>query len=488
MERLTTNTLSHYIAGEWIAPQDERWNDDLNPSDATHVLAQVPSGDSSVVARAVEAAQTAFPAWKAKPGPDRAELLHRAANALAEKRQEIGNVVALEVGKPIGEAIPEVERGVAILRYFAEEAVHPNGLVIPAQKAGSLQLTLRQPVGPVAVISPWNFPIAIPLWKIAPALAYGNTIVWKPAETASLTATYLAQTFVEAGLPAGVLNLALGRGSTVGAPLLAHEGIRAITFTGSNEVGMGIAELAARRNIKYQLEMGGKNAAIVLADADLRQAAKLTAAGAMRYAGQKCTATSRVVVVNAVLERFVDLLKAEIQALPIAPATDPTSAVGPLIARDAVERLSHYSELGARVGKIVLGGKPSGGDLLKNGFFFDPTVIVDVPAEHAVVQEEVFGPLLVVQPARSIEEAIELANGTKFGLSVSLFTRDINAILDYVQAIDFGMVRVNGDTTGVDPHAPFGGMRSSSSHSREQGPAAIEFFTEIKTVQINAAG
>ena len=466
---------------------DQEWTPDLNPSNTSEVLAHIPSGNASVVDRAAEAAHSAFAKWKATSGPERAEILHRAANLLAQRRQDIATLVALEVGKPVGEAGQEVDRGVVILRYFAEEAVHPMGMVIPAQTAGSLQFTLRQPLGPVAVISPWNFPVAIPLWKIAPALAYGNTIVWKPAETASLTATRLTAVFAEAGMPKGVLNLTLGKGSRIGSALIDHEAIRGITFTGSNAVGMGIAEHAARRNIKYQLEMGGKNAALVLADADLSQAARLVASGAMRYAGQKCTATSRAIVAKEVTDAFLDCLKSEIQALPLAPAIDPTSAIGPLITSDAIEKVSKYAEMSFKMGQVVTGGHRPGAEKFKQGFFLEPTVVVDVPNDSSVVQEEIFGPLLTVQRAQSIDEVLSLANSTNFGLSVALFTRDINAALHYIQDIECGMVRVNGDTTGVDPHAPFGGMRASSSHSREQGPAAIEFFTETKTVQINPA-
>jgi aldehyde dehydrogenase (NAD+) len=270
--------------------------------------------------------------------------------------------------------------------------------------------------------------------------------------------------------------------------LINSQALRAITFTGSNDTGMGIAEVASRHNIKYQLEMGGKNAVIVLDDADVVQAARLTAAGAMRYAGQKCTATSRVVVTEQIAGRFIDQLKTEIAALPIAQATDPRSAVGPLITQDSLEKVASYAEIGATSGQVVLGGKRPTEESLKNGYFFEPTVITDVAPDAKVAQEEIFGPVLVVHHAKSVEDAIAIANSTKYGLSVSLFTRDINAALAYIQHIDSGMVRVNGDTTGVDPHAPFGGMRSSSSHSREQGTAAIEFFTEIKTVQINPAG
>lgn len=485
---MKSELLAHYVAGEWLKSNEEQWSDDLNPSDTTQVLARVPQGPVSVVERAAEAAHGAFAAWKALAGPERSEILYRAANILAERRQEIGTLVAQEVGKPLGEALGETDRGVSILRYFASESVHPNGQVIPAQKAGSLQFTLRQPLGPVAVISPWNFPVAIPLWKIAPALAYGNTVVWKPAEVASLTAVRLAEVFASAGLPSGVLNLVLGKGSAIGNTLITQDAIRGITFTGSDAVGMGIAEVAARRNIKYQLEMGGKNAAIVLGDADMKQAAQLVAAGAMRFAGQKCTATSRVIVMNDIADTFVESLKREIQALPLAPATEASSAVGPLITQSSLEKVASYAQQSTQSGRVVLGGNYARNGSLKNGYFFEPTLVVDVPPDAPVAQEEVFGPLLVVELAHSIDEAIAIANNTRYGLSVSLFTHDINASLEYINAIECGMVRVNGDTTGVDPHAPFGGMHNSSSHSREQGPAAIDFFTEIKTIQINSAG
>lgn len=486
---MSEQALSHYIAGGWVASEDGNLTDDVNPSNATEIVARVPQGGKEAVDKAVSAAQSAWISWKAMTGPARAELLYKAAGVLADRRDEIGKLVATEVGKPIGESLAEVDRGVMIFRYFASEAVHPMGEVIPAQQPGSLQYTLRQSLGAVGFITPWNFPVAIPLWKIAPALAYGNTVVWKPAETSSLVGVKLAEVFEQAGFPNGVVNLVLGKGSATGDALASNEGIRAISFTGSNATGMRIAQQAAQRNIKYQLEMGGKNAALVLDDANLGQAAKLIAAGAMRYAGQKCTATSRAIVTSGALPKFLDQLNTEIQALPVAPATDSRSAVGPLIDEHSVQKVRGYVDSGkASGGKLVLGGNaPTGGDLAK-GYFFEPTVLVGVPHDAPVAQEEVFGPLLVVQEASNIDEALEYANGTRFGLSVSLFTRDLNSALQYIQEIDCGMVRVNGDTTGVDPHAPFGGMRSSSSHTREQGTAAREFFTEIKTVQVNPAG
>lgn len=486
---MTTETtaplLQHFVHGEWLAAADTEWTADRNPSDATHVVARVPQGSTQVVEEAVAAASSAQEHWARLPGPHRAELLHRAAQALAKTRDFLAKIVASEVGKPLGEAYGEVDRGIAILRYFAEEAVHPIGQVIPALSAGSLQFSLRRPLGVIGVVSPWNFPVAIPLWKLAPALAFGNTIVWKPAETASLVATHLAQIFAEAEFPSGVFNLVLGKGSVVGDALTQHPALAAITFTGSDSVGMSIAARAARANQKYQVEMGGKNAAIVLADAHLPQAAQLVGAGAMRFAGQKCTATSRVIVEKRVLEPFLAQLTEAIHALPVAPADAPNSAVGPLISAESVATVERYAQAGAERGRIILGGQRLTHAPLSEGYFFAPTVVTDLSPDDPIAQEEIFGPLLTVLAAHDLDDAIRIANGTKYGLSVSLFTRDITAALTYIDRVDAGMVRVNGDTTGVDPHAPFGGMRGSSSHSREQGPAAIEFFTEIKTVHLN---
>ncbi len=391
--------------------------------------------------------------------------------------------MAREVGKPITEARGEVTRCVAILRYYAGEAVREIGQVIPSQLPGALQFTLRQPLGVVAVVTPWNFPLAIPLWKTAPALAFGNTVVWKPAETASHMATLLAETASAAGLPAGVFNVLLGSGAIIGDLLVSHESVRAVSFTGSSDVGARVAATAAARNVRFQTEMGGKNVAIVLPDADLDLAASLIAGGAMRFAGQKCTATSRVVVDSGVEDAFLKKLKARVEALPLGPVTDPAAAVGPLISEDA--RQSVLKALEACPARQVSGGLVPTDPPFLRGYFLAPAVVAQVEAESNLAQEELFGPVLAVLAARDLEQAIELANRTRYGLSASLFTRNLRSALGYIDRIEAGLVRVNGDTTGVDPHAPFGGLKGSSSGSREQGPAAREFYTEIKTVQVS---
>jgi len=480
----TAARLRHFIGGEWQSSESEAWIPDVNPSDAEDIVGEVPAGTVDDVRRAVTAAEDAAPAWRGMSGPARADALYKWGEAIASRGEELAQLVAREVGKPIGEARGEVGRCVTILRYYAGEAVRATGDVIPAQTAGSLQFSMRQPLGVVALVAPWNFPIAIPLWKAAPALAFGNTVVLKPAEASSQSAAFLAECAAAAGLPRGAFNVLLGSGEVVGAALIAADGVRAVSFTGSGRVGNRVAVAAAHRNIRYQTEMGGKNVVIVMPDADLEQAATLTAAGAMRYAGQKCTATSRVVVAREVEGAFLEKLKSQVAALPLGPVGDPKAAVGPLISetsRTSIRRV--LDEMDAEC--IYVGSVPSSSEFAR-GFFLPPTIVRNAAADSVLAQRELFGPVLVSFAADDLEHAISLANDTPYGLSASLFTRDIRAALKYIDRIEAGMVRVNGDTTGVDPHAPFGGMKGSSSGSREQGPAAREFYTEIKTVQINA--
>ncbi|MGI8509329.1 MAG: aldehyde dehydrogenase family protein [Gemmatimonadaceae bacterium] len=479
----TVNRLQHFIGSEWSAGGTDRWIDDLNPSDENDVIATVPEGNADDARRATDAAAAALPGWRRLSGPARAEHLYRWAGAIADRAEELAQAMAREVGKPIGESRGEVGRCVVILRYYAGEAVRTVGDVIPAQTAGALQFTLREPLGVVALITPWNFPLAIPLWKAAPALAFGNTVVLKPAETSSHVTVLLAETAQVAGIPAGVFNVVLGSGATVGAALIDEPVVSAVSFTGSAAVGARVAAAASARNIRYQTEMGGKNVVIVLPDADIAQAASLTAAGAMRYAGQKCTATSRVIVAREAENEFMRQLRAQVEALPLGPVTDAKAAVGPLISRSS--RDSIQRALADAQAETIFGGVLPSDSQFERGNFLAPTVVRGGDPDGLLAQRELFGPVLAAFVSDDIDHAIELANNTVYGLSASLFTRDIKTALQYIDRIHVGLVRVNGDTTGVDPHAPFGGMKGSSSGSREQGPAAREFYTEIKTVQIN---
>jgi aldehyde dehydrogenase (NAD+) len=475
--------LRAFVGGRFRSSAAERYLPDRNPSEPEDVIGLVPAGAPEDVEAAVGSAAEALAAWRGATGVARAEHLYRWAESVASRAEELAQAMAREVGKPITEARGEVARCSAILRYFAGEAVRAVGEVIPSQLPGTLQFTLRQPLGVVALITPWNFPLAIPLWKAAPALAFGNTVVWKPAETSSHMAVLLAETAEAAGLPAGVFNAVLGSGAAIGETLLRSPAVRAVSFTGSSAVGARVAAIAAERNIRFQTEMGGKNVAIVLPDADLDLAASLIAAGAMRFAGQKCTATSRVVVDARTEEALLERIERAVSALPLGPVTDPAAAVGPLVSEEA--RRSILETLGRSRARTRFGGAPPSEPRFSRGWFLSPTVVTEVEPDGELAQEELFGPVLAVLAARDLDHAIELANRTRYGLSASLFTRDLKSALAYVQRIEAGLVRVNGDTTGVDPHAPFGGVKGSSSGTREQGPAAREFYTEIKTVQIS---
>jgi aldehyde dehydrogenase (NAD+) len=475
--------LQNFVSGGFRKAESDSWIDDLNPSDASDLIARVPEGSSDDARAAVEAAAAALPAWRSLTGPARAEYLYAWAGTIAARKEELAQAMAREVGKPIGEARGEVGRCVVILRYYAGDAVRSTGDVIPAGLPGALQFSLREPLGVVALITPWNFPLAIPLWKAAPALAYGNTVVLKPSEMSSHMATLLAETAAAADLPAGVFNVVMGTGPAVGTPLLQSPEVRGISFTGSSAVGAIVARIAAERNVRYQTEMGGKNVVIVAPDADLDAAAALTAAGAMRYAGQKCTATSRVVVDRKVEGAFLDRLRAKVEALPLGPVDDPAAAVGPLISERS--RDSIHQALAESQPERIFGGQLPDDDRFARGYFFAPLVIRLAGPDAPLAQRELFGPVLGTLVADDLDQAIDFANNTNYGLSASLFTRDVGTALRYVHRINVGLVRVNGDTTGVDPHAPFGGMKGSSSGSREQGPAAREFYTETKTVQIN---
>lgn len=473
--------LPLFIGGEFVAADAGATRARHNPADPSDVVSTAPVASATDVHRAVTAAQAAAASWRATAGPVRAEALYRWGDAIASRASELADAITREVGKPISEARGEVARASVICRYFAGEAVREVGEVIPAQAADALQFTLRDPIGVVGLITPWNFPVAIPLWKAAPAIAFGNCVVLKPSEQSPWLAHLLAETARAAGVPAGVFNVVHGDGTT-GEAVVRHDGVRAVSFTGSQGVGARIAAIAADRNIRCQLEMGGKNVVIVARDADLDRAAALTAAGAMRYAGQKCTATSRVIVERSVEDDFLTRLERAIAALPLGPVTDPACAVGPLISHDARDRIAAAVRDGA---EPLFGGILPADERYQTGNWFAPVTVRFTGADDPLARRELFGPVLGVLRADDLDEAIALANDTPFGLSASLFTRDLSRAMHYVRTIEAGLVRINGDTTGVDPHAPFGGVKSSSSGSREQGRAAREFYTEIRTIQIH---
>jgi aldehyde dehydrogenase (NAD+) len=457
---------------------------DINPAAPREHIATVSLADPTVVSEAVDAAAAAFGDWRATPPPARGELLRRTADLVDERLREIGRDLALEEGKTLAEAIGETSRAAAIIRYYAGQTLEPDGETYPSHSPVTFLYARREPLGVVAAITPWNFPIAIPAWKIAPAIAYGNTVVWKPAEIVPLTSTHLASAFADAGLPAGVLNLVLGRGSLVGDSLVTHDRVDAVTFTGSNAVGRSIELKATGAGKKVQLELGGKNPAVVLADADLELAAEQVARGAFLSAGQKCTATSRVIVERPVLDELSERLVSLARSWPVGDPLDETTKVGPLSSEAQLETVSGYLELAAREhGRVLTGGR---GRRDNGGYFVEPTVLADLPTTSRVVREEIFGPVAAILSAGSYEEAVALANDTPFGLTAALFTRDLGKALRFAADIRAGVVKVNQETAGLEFQVPFGGMGDSSSGSREQGKVARDFFTQWKTVYLDA--
>jgi aldehyde dehydrogenase (NAD+) len=461
-----------------------RLSHDVNPAHPAESVADVLQADQALASEAVDAASAAFPSWRTTPPPARGDILRKAADLLEARAADVGRDLTREEGKTLAEGIGETRRAVQILRYYAGQTLEPDGETYPSHSAATFLYARREPVGVIAVITPWNFPIAIPAWKIAPALAYGNTIAWKPAELVPLTAVHLLQALVDAGLPDGVLNLVLGKGSVVGDVLVTHTAVQAITFTGSNPVGRAMQRKATERGKKVQLELGGKNPAVVLDDADLDLAAEHVARGAFLSAGQKCTATSRVIVESGVLGPFQDRLAALADGWKLGDPLESDTRVGPLVSADQLQTVSGYLEVARQEGARMLAG---GGraDQLGDGYYVKPTVLAGVTPESKVVREEIFGPVAAVLPADTYTDAIRLANDTHYGLSASVFTNDLSRALRFADDIHAGVVKINQESAGVEFQVPFGGMQESSSGSREQGKAAREFFTQWKTVYMD---
>jgi aldehyde dehydrogenase (NAD+) len=476
----------NYINGEWVPAKSGKTFDNRNPANTDDLIGTFAASGSDDVAAAVTAAAAAFESWRNSSPIARANILYKASEILASRASEIGRELTREEGKTLKEGIGETNRAVQILRYYAGEAQQPSGEHYPSANPQTLLYTVREPLGPVALITPWNFPIAIPVWKAAPALAFGNTVVLKPASLTPLCAVRIAEALDEAGLPPGVFNLVTGGAGEVGDPLVRDPRIVGISFTGSNAVGSELRKIAAERGAKLQLELGGKNPAIVLADADLDHALTHVVNGAMMSTGQKCTATSRAIVDRRVLDEFTGKLSNRIGALKVGDPQAAETQIGPAIDDKAAERIAGDIESGVKEGaQVVTGGGRLQEGALSKGHFIAPTLLANVEANSRLGQEEVFGPVLGVIAVDDYEEAIAVANSVRFGLSASLFTRDLNKALAFARDIHAGVVHVNSETAGAEPQVPFGGMKGSSSYSREQGKSAREFFTQVKTVYLD---
>ncbi|HUZ89950.1 MAG TPA: aldehyde dehydrogenase family protein [Candidatus Acidoferrales bacterium] len=481
---MARDLLLSYVGDAWRSTNSRA--DDLNPAAPGEVVAVVALADQELAVEAIAAAHSAFPAWSRMSAPARGDILRRAADLLDDRVHEIAREFSREEGKTLAEAGGETRRAAAVLRYYAGQTLEPDGETYPSHNAETLLFARREPVGVVSVLTPWNFPIAIPAWKIAPALAYGNTVVWKPAELVPLTATHLTQALIDAGLPPGVLNMVLGRGSVVGEVLVSDPRVAAVTFTGSNEVGRAVQMRAIGSGKRVQLEMGGKNPAVVLADADLELGAEMVARGAFLSTGQKCTATSRVIVEQGALPELQERLVAIAREWRVGDPLHPDTRIGPLSSADQLQRvLAYFDSARADGGRFLAGGVASEG--LAGGYFVPPTVIDGLGPGNRVAREEIFGPVVVLLPVASFEDAVSLANDTPFGLSASVFTRDLGRALRFAREIRAGVVKVNQESAGVEFQVPFGGAKDSSAGGREQGKAAREFFTEWKTVYIDSS-
>ncbi len=479
-------TYGNFIAGEWRPASSGETFEDRSPSNRDDLVGLFAASAADDVRAAVAAAAEAFETWGKGSPIARANILHKAANILEGRIAQVGRELAREEGKTLKEGIGETTRAVQILRYYAGEAQQPTGEHYPSVNPLTLLYTVHEPLGVCAIITPWNFPIAIPAWKIAPALAFGNTVVFKPASQTPLCALRLVEALAEAGLPPGVLNMVTGRASAVGDPLVNDERVAAISFTGSNEVGTKLRKQAGERGTKIQLELGGKNPAIVLADADMDHALMHVMNGAMMSTGQKCTATSRAIVDRRVAGEYTEKLSTKIAALRVGDPLDPETQIGPLIDEDAAERVAGEVRQAKEQGVPLL----AGGDRLRDngrekGAFVSPALFAQVDPASRLGQEELFGPVLGVIPVDGLDEALAIANKVRFGLSASIFTRDLSTALLFAQGIQAGIVHVNSETAGAEPQVPFGGMKGSSSYSREQGKAAREFYTQMKTVYID---
>src|SRR3984893_18587194 len=479
---LSAEVRKNYVAGAWV--EGAKIADDINPSDTNDVVGRFAHGDAAQANAAVAAAKDAFPAWSHSTIQLRHDILKRVGDEILARKDEIGRLLSQEEGKTLAEGVGEVTRAGQIFLFFSGECLRLAGDKVPSVRPNVDVEATREPVGVVGLITPWNFPIAIPAWKLAPALAYGNCVVLKPAELVPATAVHLLQALVDAGLPAGVLNLVLGKGSEVGDVLVTHAAVHAITFTGSNSVGRALQKKATEKGKKVQLELGGKNPAVVLADADLDLAAEHVARGAFLSAGRKCTATSRVIVEAPVLKDFQERLVALAEGWKLGDPLESDTRVGPLVSADQLKTVTDYLEIAIHEGGRMLAGGRRAADL-GEGYYVKPTVITDVGRESRVVREEIFGPVAALLPAGSYEEAVQLANDTQYGLSASVFTNDLTRALRFADEIHAGVVKVNQESAGIEFQVPFGGMQESSSGSREQGKAAREFFAQWKTVYMD---
>ncbi|HYH84402.1 MAG TPA: aldehyde dehydrogenase family protein [Pyrinomonadaceae bacterium] len=482
-------TYRNFIGGEWVESVSANRVENVNPANTDDKLGVVRLATRDEARRAVESASEAFRAWRTTPAPARGRIVARAARMLEDDKENLARLLTREEGKTVSEARGEIQRAANVADFVAGEARRMKGETIPSELPSNFAYTLKQPHGVVAVVTPWNFPVAIPVWKIAPALVAGNTVVFKPATVTPATAVRIVEIFAEAGIPAGVLNLVLGSGSEAGDEIVNHRAVRAISFTGSNGIGIKLYEQSARRGVRVQCEMGGKNPVVILEDADMSLAVESTAQGAFGSTGQRCTATSRAVVVESVADEFVSRITERAKSLRIGDGLSADTDVGPIVDAAQFKSVLGYIDVGREDGaELLCGGEPAVGAGLSKGFFVKPAVFDRVTPDMRIAREEIFGPVLSVLRVKDFEEALQVANDCEFGLSSSVFTNDAARVFRFVDEIETGMTHINSPTTGGEAHVPFGGIKSTGIGDFEQGSTALDFYTELKVVYVDYTG
>ena len=481
-------TFRLFIAGEWCESVSGATFESHNPADTRDVIGRFQQGTPADVAMAVKAAETALPMWRRTPAPKRGEILYRFGALMAEHKERLSQAMSREMGKVIAEARGDVQEGIDIAFLMGGEGRRMFGDTVPSELPDKWAMSIRQPIGIAGIITPWNFPIAIPCWKMMPALVAGNTVVFKPASDTPHCATLLVELMAEAGFPAGTVNLVTGRGEEVGDAIVDSPDVPVISFTGSSATGKRIAERAGRRLKRVSLELGGKNAIVVMADADLDLATDGILWSAFGTTGQRCTAASRVVVDRSVVDSLVERLETRVLRLRLGPGNDATTDVGPLINAGAVDKVASYIEVGRHEGELVVGGGPVTDGDLAHGHFFAPTIFSAVRPMDRIAQEEIFGPVLSVIPVDGYQPAVTAVNQTRYGLSSSIFTRDANTAFRAMRDFETGIVYVNAGTTGAETHLPFGGWKETGNGHREAGHAALDTFTEWKSIYVDFSG
>ena len=482
-------TYSNLIDGEWVASDSGELFENRNPADSGDLIGLFQKSGAADVARAVDAARRSYDHWRLVPAPKRAELLFRAAQLLADRKEALARDMTREMGKVLDETRGDVQEAIDMTYFMAGEGRRQYGQTVPSELRDKFAMSVRQPVGVSAIITPWNFPMAIPSWKIIPALVCGNTVVFKPATLTPLSAINFVRILEEAGIPPGVVNLVTGGGADVGNAMLVSDAVRVVSFTGSTEVGRTVSAQAAPSFKKVHLEMGGKNVILIMEDANLELAVEGCLWGGFGTSGQRCTAASRVVVHEKVYAPFLERFVARTRALRVGNGLDPATQMGPLVSRGQLETVQKYVEIGRQEGaRLACGGHTLTDGVEREGFFHAPTVFADVAPSMRIAQEEIFGPVVSVIPCQSYEDAVAIGNGVQYGLSASIYTQDINRAFSAMRDIYTGIFYVNAPTIGAEVHLPFGGTKSTGNGHREAGTAALDVFSEWKSVYVDFSG